>query len=106
MDWESAGAASERRKLVALPLTAVRPTVPEGFAPAANPVMRLAPIVVVETNFPVLSVPRSAEVMPGNHVFPPEKTVRLVVEALTKLTVEEATREQGEPVREMRVVVD
>jgi hypothetical protein len=33
MAWESAGAASERRKVFAVPLTAARPIVAEGFAP-------------------------------------------------------------------------
>ena len=66
------------------------------------PPIRLAPIVVVETTFPVESVPRSALVSAVRYVLP--VFVSRVVEAWVA-KVEEAASDQGEPVKRIWVEV-
>lgn len=65
------------------------------MATGKTPVKKFTPTLEVATTLPRLSVPRSAEVMPVNHWF---VVVRPVVVAETKATVEDAERENGEPV--------
>src|SRR3989344_3602246 len=68
------------------------------------PESRLAPMEVVATTLPVLSVPKSELVSEVRYVLP--ETLKREVEACSKSAVEEAKRENAEPFSWRAVVVD